>query len=70
MGRGTVPLPAAADLTIAEGAAPSATLTGVLIVFVAAVALVLPALGLLYALAQRDLIGDAAGPRPDEEHPS
>lgn len=53
------------SLTIAEAAAPSATLTGILIVFGAAVVLVLPALGLLYSLVQRDLIGDAERPRAD-----
>ncbi len=54
------------SLTIAAGAAPSATLTGVLIVFGAAVVLVLPALGLLYTLAQRDLIGESEQPTSDE----
>ncbi len=53
-------------LTITAGAAPAATLTGVLAVFIAAVVLVLPALGLLYTLAQRDLIGEGEGPSADE----
>ncbi len=43
-------------LTVAAGAAPSATLTAVLIVFGAAVVLVLPALALLYTLVQRSMI--------------
>jgi cytochrome d ubiquinol oxidase subunit II len=43
-------------LTIAAGAAPSSTLTAVLIVFGAAVILVLPALGLLYTLTQRSML--------------
>lgn len=51
-------------LTIAQGAAPSATLTGVLIVFGVAVLLVLPSLALLFTLAQRDLIQESEGPRP------
>ena len=51
-------------LTIAQGAAPSATLTGVLIVFGVAVLLVIPSLALLYTLAQRDLIQESEGPRP------
>ncbi len=51
-------------LTIAQGAAPSATLTSVLIVFGVAVVLVLPALGLLFTLAQRDLIQESEGPQP------
>ena len=49
-------------LTIADGAAPSADLTSVLIVFGVAVVLVLPALGLLFSLAQRDLIQESEGP--------
>jgi cytochrome bd ubiquinol oxidase subunit II len=49
-------------LTIAQGAAPSETLTGVLIVFGVAVVLVLPSIGLLYSLAQRSLIEE--GERP------
>ena len=51
-------------LTIADGAAPSATLTSVLIVFGVAVVLVLPALALLFSLAQRDLIQESEGHRP------
>jgi cytochrome d ubiquinol oxidase subunit II len=49
-------------LTIDAGAAPSATLTAVLIVFGAAVVLVLPALGLLFSLAQRSLIEETPAP--------
>jgi cytochrome bd ubiquinol oxidase subunit II len=52
------------QLTIDDGAAPSATLTSVLIVFGVAVVLVLPAIGLLYTLAQRRLIEEGAGPAP------
>jgi cytochrome bd ubiquinol oxidase subunit II len=43
-------------LTISDGAAPDATLTGVLIVFGVAVVLVLPALGFLYTLTQRSML--------------
>jgi cytochrome bd ubiquinol oxidase subunit II len=43
-------------LTIEEGAAVSATLTEVLIVFGVAVVVVLPALGLLYVLSQRSVL--------------
>jgi cytochrome bd ubiquinol oxidase subunit II len=43
-------------LTIDAGAAPSATLKALLIVFAAALVLVIPALALLYTLAQRSLI--------------
>ena len=49
-------------LTIDQGAAPGATLTAVLIVFGAAVVLVLPSIALLYTLAQRNLIEEG------EEH--
>ena len=51
-------------LTIADGAAPSATLTSVLVVFGVAVVVVLPALGLLFALAQRSVIEETSGPPP------
>jgi cytochrome d ubiquinol oxidase subunit II len=51
-------------LTIAGAAAPSATLTTVLVVFGAAVILVLPALGLLFALVQRSLVEETARPAP------
>jgi cytochrome bd ubiquinol oxidase subunit II len=50
-------------LTIDDGAAPSATLAGLLIVFGVAIVLVLPAIGLLYTLAQRNLIEETAGPQ-------
>jgi cytochrome d ubiquinol oxidase subunit II len=50
-------------LTIDAGAAPSATLTGVLIVFGVAVVLVLPSMALLYTLAQRDLVAEGEAPR-------
>jgi cytochrome d ubiquinol oxidase subunit II len=51
------------QLTIADAAAPGATLTTVLIVFGVAVVLVLPAIGLLYALSQRSVLeGEAERP--------
>jgi cytochrome d ubiquinol oxidase subunit II len=50
-------------LTIDAGAAPGATLTSVLIVFGVAVTLVVPAIALLFALAQRSLIEESAAPR-------
>jgi cytochrome d ubiquinol oxidase subunit II len=43
-------------LTISAGAAPGDTLTAVLIVFGAAVVLVVPAIGLLYTLTQRSML--------------
>jgi cytochrome d ubiquinol oxidase subunit II len=53
-------------LTISAGAAPSATLASILLVFAVAAVVVLPSIGLLYTLAQRDLIAEGAGPRPPE----
>jgi cytochrome d ubiquinol oxidase subunit II len=44
------------SLKIGEAAAPDSTLDVVFIVFAAAAMLVLPSLGLLYALSQRDLL--------------
>jgi cytochrome d ubiquinol oxidase subunit II len=53
------------QLTISDGAAPDATLTGVLIVFGVAVVLVLPALGFLYTLTQRSMLeGEFEKPTP------
>jgi len=46
------------SLKITESAAPGPTLDAVLIVFVVAALVVLPALGLLYWLSQRELLGD------------
>jgi cytochrome bd ubiquinol oxidase subunit II len=53
------------DLTIDAAAAPSATLTALLIVFGVAVVLVLPAMALLYTLSQRSLIEETASPAAD-----
>jgi cytochrome bd ubiquinol oxidase subunit II len=49
-------------LTIGDGAAPSATLTGLLIVFGVAVLIVLPAIGLLFSLVQRNLVEETVRP--------
>jgi cytochrome bd ubiquinol oxidase subunit II len=46
-------------LAIAEAAAPRPTLVAVLVVFAVAAVLVLPSLGLLYALQQRGVLEDA-----------
>ena len=48
-------------LTIAQGAGTDATMTMVIIVFGAAVVLVIPSLALLYTLTQRSMLG------PDHE---
>ena len=50
------------QLTISSGASPETTLTGVLIVFGVAVVLVLPAIGLLFALVQKRMVEETAGP--------
>ena len=46
------------SLKITQSAAPGPTLDAVLVVFAAAVVVVLPALGLLYWLSQKDLLGE------------
>jgi cytochrome d ubiquinol oxidase subunit II len=46
------------SLKIAQTAAPPDTLSTVIVVFIAAAILVLPALGLLYWLSQRELLGE------------
>jgi cytochrome bd ubiquinol oxidase subunit II len=51
------------DLTIDAAAAPSATLTTLLIVFGVAVVLVVPSIALLFTLAQRQLIEEGSGPQ-------
>src|SRR5205807_2009406 len=51
-------------LTISGGAAPSDTLTAVLVVFGAAVVLVLPAIALLYALSQRSILLEGESESP------
>ena len=51
-------------LTISDGAAPSATLDVILVVFAIAAAVVLPSLGLLYALVRRNLVEETARPAP------
>jgi cytochrome d ubiquinol oxidase subunit II len=57
------------SLSISGAAAPSATLTAVIIVFVAAVLTVIPSLALLYTLSQRQALesysatSDATSPR-------
>ena len=56
-------------LTISDAAAPSATLTGVLVVFGVALVLVLPAIGLLFTLVQRNLVEESAPP-PHETGPA
>jgi cytochrome bd ubiquinol oxidase subunit II len=56
------------ELTISAGAAPGATLTGVLIVFGVAVLLVIPSIVLLFTLAQRSVIEEGAGPQRAKTH--
>ena len=53
------------QLTIADAAAPSATLTSVLIVFGVAVVVVLPAIGLLFTLVQRNYVEETTKPAGD-----
>ena len=49
-------------LTIADAAAPSATLNTLLIVFGVAVVVVLPSLALLFTLVQRNLVEETSRP--------
>jgi cytochrome d ubiquinol oxidase subunit II len=49
-------------LKISAGAAPSATLTTILVIFGVAVVVVLPSLALLYTLAQRNVVAETARP--------
>jgi len=56
-------------LTIDAAAAPSAVLTALLIVFGAAVVVVLPSIGLLFTLAQRSLVEEGEGPQPQRGGP-
>ena len=57
-------------LTIDDAAAPSATLTGILIVFGVAVVLVLPSIALLFTLVQRNLVEEEPQPMPPPVTPS
>jgi len=49
-------------LTVSDAAAPSATLTGVLVVFGIAVCVVLPSIALLFTLVQRNLVEETSRP--------
>ena len=51
-------------LKIDQAAAPDPTLTGVLIVFGVAVVLVVPAIALLFTLAQRSMVEETGAPEP------
>ena len=53
-------------LTISQAAAPSETLTSVLIVFGIAVVLVLPSIGLLFTLVQRNLVEETSSPARED----
>jgi cytochrome bd ubiquinol oxidase subunit II len=56
------------SLTISGGAGNGTTLDAILIVFVAAVLIVIPALAFLYTLAQRSMLdGDAQAPGRSSE---
>ena len=55
-------------LKVEKAAAPSGTLTAVLVVFVLAAVLILPSLGLLYVLDQKSLLSaDSSEPSPGEQ---
>jgi cytochrome bd-type quinol oxidase subunit 2 len=50
------------SLTVSQAAGSSATLKTLLIIFGVAVGVVLPSLGLLYTLVQRDLVRETSVP--------
>jgi cytochrome d ubiquinol oxidase subunit II len=50
------------SMTLSAAAAPDATLWSIVVVFVIAAVVILPSLGLLYYLDQRDLLAVAAEP--------
>jgi cytochrome d ubiquinol oxidase subunit II len=54
-------------LTISAAAAPSATLTSLLVVFGVAVLVVLPSLGLLFTLVQRNVVRETSSPTAQDE---
>jgi cytochrome d ubiquinol oxidase subunit II len=58
-------------LTISAAAAPSATLSSLLVVFGVAVLVVLPSLGLLFTLVQRNVVRETSSPtahdKPDAD---
>jgi cytochrome d ubiquinol oxidase subunit II len=55
-------------LKVEQAAAPSGTLTAVLVVFALAAVLILPSLGLLYVLDQKSLLSaDSSEPSPSEQ---
>ncbi len=51
-------------LTVSQAAAPSGTITAVLVAFGLAVVLILPAIGLLYVLDQKTLLPEESAPEP------
>jgi cytochrome d ubiquinol oxidase subunit II len=58
------------SLTISDAAAPSATLETLLAVFGVAVLVVLPSIGLLFTLVQRNLVEETSQPaRPERSGP-
>jgi cytochrome d ubiquinol oxidase subunit II len=54
-------------LTISAAAAPSATLSSLLVVFGVAVLVVLPSLGLLFTLVQRNVVRETSSPTAQDE---
>jgi len=52
------------SLTVAQAAAPDSTLKAVVVVFIAAVVIILPSLGLLFVLDQKTLLPDEGASQP------
>ena len=56
-------------LTISDAASPNVVMGSVLVVFVIAVLVVLPSLGLLYTLVQRNLVEETSAPTREPGSP-
>jgi cytochrome d ubiquinol oxidase subunit II len=57
------------SLTVAQAAAPNSTLKAVLVVFIAAVVIILPSLGLLFVLDQKTLLPEESTTQPSRPAP-
>jgi cytochrome d ubiquinol oxidase subunit II len=54
---------------VAQAAAPNSTLKAVLVVFIAAVVIILPSLGLLFVLDQKTLLPEESTTQPSRPAP-
>ena len=56
------------SLKVSDAAAPSGTLTSILVVFILAAIIILPSLGLLYALDQKSILESDDLTTPSQPH--